>query len=459
MHPAIHVAHDVNAPDGGEDGRISWREGPDHTPFLPGRRCRFQLKTGKFSPHQARREVLASDNSAKPAIQSVIQQGGHYMLLCADSYTHTQIEKRLRAIHEALDSAGVSAAQDQIRLLDGSQIADWVNAHTPTAIWVKEQLGQSVPGKFSTWYDWKGRSEHEVPFVDDSRIEPIVRAIKDRLSERPSHIRLVGLSGIGKTRLCLEAMTRVHADSAVGRPVQDYVMYASLSEITPHEAYHVVNRLSKSGGFAVVVLDDCDASTNRRLRQMALHKSSNLLLITICDDISFKPDKNTIRVGKAPVAVIKALVDSVSSTLSVLDRHRIVRLAGGSTRAAIGIAEHAQSGRHLDYVEDDSLVLPYVCGNNSVNREAVLKAAQLLAVFGPVKIENKSAGPKAAAAESELEDHLSILTGIGDGISRDGLFAAIQSLLERGIAKMNEVYAMIQPSPIAQGLRERQWKR
>lgn len=80
-------------------------------------------------------------------------------------------------------------------------------------------------------------------------------------------------------------------------------------------------------------------------------------------------------------------------------------------------------------------MLAYVCGKHPINQEAVLTAAQLLSVFGPIRIENNSAGIESTAAESEQEDHLSILTSIGDGITRDGLFAAIQSLLERGIAK------------------------
>ena len=30
-----HVASVIHAPDGGEDGRIEWRDGPARTPFLP----------------------------------------------------------------------------------------------------------------------------------------------------------------------------------------------------------------------------------------------------------------------------------------------------------------------------------------------------------------------------------------------------------------------------------------
>lgn len=150
-----------------------------------------------------------------------------------------------------------------------------------------------------------------MPFVDDSRIEPIASAIEGRLGKRPSHLRLVGLSGIGKTHLCMEAMPRVRTDSAVGRPIQDFAMYAALSEVCPQEAFYVVNCLGKSGGFAVVVMDNCDASAHRKLKQMALHKSSGLLLITICDDAPSTTDLDIIRIEEAPAAIIKGLVGSI----------------------------------------------------------------------------------------------------------------------------------------------------
>lgn len=133
---------------------------------------------------------MASDNSWKPSIQTALEQGGHYLLLCADSYSHSQIEWRVRAIHEAFESAGISAAKNQKRFLDGSQTTDWVNAHRSSAIWVKEQSEHSSPNRLSSWNDWQGRREHEVPFADDTRIESTVRAIQDRLSKGPSYRRL-----------------------------------------------------------------------------------------------------------------------------------------------------------------------------------------------------------------------------------------------------------------------------
>ena len=46
----IHVAGSITTPDGGEDGRITWTEGPPQTLFLPSRFCQFQVKAGKVGP-------------------------------------------------------------------------------------------------------------------------------------------------------------------------------------------------------------------------------------------------------------------------------------------------------------------------------------------------------------------------------------------------------------------------
>ena len=80
----IHVSSNTAAPDGGEDGRISWQGGPESTGFLPSRLCQFQLKAGRIGPAQAGREVLAR-GEVKPMVRSVLEQDGHYILLCAAS--------------------------------------------------------------------------------------------------------------------------------------------------------------------------------------------------------------------------------------------------------------------------------------------------------------------------------------------------------------------------------------
>lgn len=83
----IHVSDNIYTRDGGEDGRIQWTGEPERTNFLSGRLCQFQLKAGEIGPADAGNEVLASEGKVKCMIRSVLEQGGHYILLSTNPYT------------------------------------------------------------------------------------------------------------------------------------------------------------------------------------------------------------------------------------------------------------------------------------------------------------------------------------------------------------------------------------
>ena len=84
---AIHVSSRIHTPDGGEDGRIAWSGQPEHTRFLPGRLCQFQLKAGKIGPARAARDVVGANGEIKPMVGGAIRANGHYIMLCTHRYT------------------------------------------------------------------------------------------------------------------------------------------------------------------------------------------------------------------------------------------------------------------------------------------------------------------------------------------------------------------------------------
>ncbi len=136
----IHVASNIHAPDGGEDGRISWQGGPDRTAFLPSRLNQFQMKAGKISPQKAGDEVLDASCAVKPKVREVLDSGGNYVLLCAHSYAHTQIQERKDKILQAIRETGLTIEDDQIDFRDAGQIAVWVNSHSEVARWWKLEV-------------------------------------------------------------------------------------------------------------------------------------------------------------------------------------------------------------------------------------------------------------------------------------------------------------------------------
>ena len=150
----IHVSSNIAARDGGEDGRISWRDGPERTRFLPSRLCQFQLKAGGIRPALARREVMVRDE-VKPMVRSVLEQDGHYIMLCAHAYTRPEIERRERAIRKELREAGLPVSAERASFRDATMMALWVNAHPSVALWVQERVGLTHAGRFTSWSHWK----------------------------------------------------------------------------------------------------------------------------------------------------------------------------------------------------------------------------------------------------------------------------------------------------------------
>ncbi len=47
---SVEVGININSSDGGEDGRIQWKDGPNKTDFFPSRFVQFQCKATKMEP-------------------------------------------------------------------------------------------------------------------------------------------------------------------------------------------------------------------------------------------------------------------------------------------------------------------------------------------------------------------------------------------------------------------------
>ena len=458
----IHVASNIHAPDGGEDGRISWREGPARTRWLPSRLCQFQLKARKVPLQSAAHDVLTPEGQVKEMVRSALEQGGHYIMLCSHRYTERTVASRRNAISDNLSKAGLPVPSDWVQFWEADKLAAWVNSHQSVALWLREQLGLGSAGGFTTWNHWKGRSEHSVPWVEDPRLANLCGTLRNKITEPGAVLRVTGLSGIGKSRLCLEALKKVGEDRNVDRPLRDFVMYAIQSEVGAEAIYPIVEKLSGSGGRAVVVVDDCDARAHEILAGIVSRPESRLSLISIDSENPSHTDAATVKIGEAPSTVIDRIVDNVAAALQDVDRLRLARLSQGFPEIAIQIARESDARRHLTYPVDDRFIDEFVCGRRSTDQTRLLQSAQLLAVFGPVRVEpTEEAQPasfRAVAPESSTEENLAKIADLGRHFTRDDLYAGIQQLARRGVIKRRGGLREIQPRPIAVRLAERQWQ-
>ncbi len=452
----IHVSSKITAPDGGEDGRISWQGGPERTEFLPSRLCQFQLKVGGIKPAQARGEVVAR-GEVKPMVHSVLAEDGCYTLLCARRYTRQAIENRAQAIHKALREAGLSVPRERVSFGDADIIALWVNAHPSAALWVQEKVGLVRAGLFTSADHWRSRSEHAVPWVEDPRLPELRRAFREQLTQPGTALRVVGLSGVGKSRLCLEALGGADDDPAAKRPLRDLLMYAVQSEVPDGALPAIVDQLADSGTRAVVVVDDCDPQSHDVLVGLVRRAGSRVSLVTIDDEIPSHLGTDTIPVPEAAASVVEAIVEHVAGTFPPLDRHRLARISAGFPEIAIRIGGEAGATQLVD-PRPDELIEGFVVGRAQRDAGVLLRSATLLSAFRLVRVDPMNTGWLDPSQAQTTEDYLAPIAALGRHLTWEDLYGATQRLAERGVFKRRGGLGAIQPRPIAIRLAERQWR-
>ena len=440
----VHVASNVTTADGGEDGRISWPDGPKRTDHLPGRFCQFQLKAGQIGPSAAANEVLTRSGAVKDMVRAALEQGGSYLMLCGHSYSQKQIAKRRKGILDAIRKAGLSIRDEQVAFRDADQIADWVNRHPPVASWVLEQTQPGLLGSLQSWAHWSGRYEHDSSsWVEDQRLPELRAQLRKTVATPRSVVRVVGLAGVGKSRLILEALGPIEEDTSLS----DIVLYAVESEAGSRAIKRDVQKLSNSGGRAIVVIDGCDAEVQRELSGIVRHSGSHLSLVTIEDQFAEGGvGKGILEVAEAPKSVIEGIVDQVSPGHPSEDRRRLIHFSKGFPKIAFRVCESWNANRPLAHATEDDLVERFVLGRGLHERGITLKTAKLLAAFGVVRSEDSN------------DQSMAEIASVGQDLSENEFYASVEDLVHRGIAKLYGRDAVLQPTTIALKLAERQWQ-
>ena len=441
----VHVSGAITTADGGEDGRIEWTEGPSGTDHLPTRFCQFQLKTGGVTPAKAAKEVVTKSGFVKSKVREAIEQGGVYIVMCARSYTQREIADRFRRILKALRATGLPVREDQVEFRDADQIADWVNQYPSVATWLLEEVEPGLLGPFRSWAHWSGRHEHQAsPYVLDERMGRVATYLRETINEPRGIARIVGRSGIGMSRLTLEALGAIR-DRTIA--LRDSVLYAVESEAGPVDVRRAVQNLADCGKRAVVVVDDCTTETRRQIASMAQRASSQLSLVTIENE---SPDGRTperaLCVSRAPDSVVEGIVRQVSPKLSAWDQSRVARFSEGFPKIALLVCAARKANDPLAHATESDLVDRFVLGSESHERDMTLKVARLLAVFWAVRYSDSGS------------DWGHEIWPLGRALSAEDFHAALGELARRGVAKRNGRNISIRPRPIALRLAERQWQ-
>lgn len=203
---AVEVALNIHVADGGEDGRIQWTGGPASTDFLPSRLVQFQNKATKIEPARSATEIVGKDGNLKPMVENALDNGGAYVVFTTTELNQQQKIGCIDAIRDKLKTIGKRYADSAtIDIYDAARIQGWTNRFVAAITAVLNWVGRPLVPGLRTWDTWEQYNDNLFAYMADQSRKDIIESLRRLLPKPRACARVIGLSGLGKTRLGLEA--------------------------------------------------------------------------------------------------------------------------------------------------------------------------------------------------------------------------------------------------------------
>lgn len=440
---SVEVALNIRVGDGGEDGRISWVDGPEQTDYLPNRLTMFQNKATDMGAAEYAKEIMTAggrDNPSvlKPKVEEVLDQEGAYIVFTTQELNTQQKSKRIFAVREKLREQGKNYADNcEIRIYDAAQVAAWVNQFIPAVVSVQNWIGNPVERGLKTFDLW---SEHEelsrLPFATVESRKGVIDTLSKKIEQPKSCFRIMGLSGLGKTRTAFQLFEENDA-------IRNLVVYIDAVH-TPTIGGLVADWVGL-GLKAIVIVDNCEYRLHESLAKEVRRENSQVSLLTL--DYNFDSfSSSTVCFKLDPMAdeeLLLLLSPVYKDQLPDLDR--IVAFAQGFPQMAALLAEArlSEEPRIGELTEDElaNKLLWRRDEHEDADKLKILQACSLFDVFG---------------VEKEVENQLEYIANLV-GCDIDQVYECVQEYSKRGLIDRRGRFGQVVPKPLAIRLAGQWW--
>src|SRR5471030_1265193 len=291
---AVTYGGHQNAPDGGIDVRIDQQPAAPQLTGFVGHCTGFQVKKPAMGPREISKE-MRPDDTLRPAIAALAKAGGSYIIVSSgDSVSATALDERSAAMRNALvDCAG--GAGLTVDFYDRQRLAIWVGEHPGEVLWVRTRCGRQLRG-WSGYEDWSYPVDAGTAGYlpdDGARIRigrgtqavgtgAALQAMRNKLSTPRTALRLIGLSGVGKTSLVQALFDERVRDRSLPRALAVYTNMGCDQDPSPPSMASDLIALQRR---AVLVVDNCMPEMHRELVRLCRRVGSRLSLITVEYDV------------------------------------------------------------------------------------------------------------------------------------------------------------------------------
>lgn len=441
-----------NAGDGGLDVRVECSDTTFAGDFVPRTPLGIQVKKPDMGPAAIKGE-MKPNGILRPVLGELADAGGAYIIVSSQgSVADKPLQNRRKAMSEALVGYP-SANKLLIDFYDRERLATWVNQYPGVAAWVRSRIGRPLAG-WQSLGDWSGvRVGGEGTYITDDAaclvdtrskdqvVLPIVEGvncIRGALSEVGQCVRLIGMSGLGKTRL-VQALF----ESDVGSEALDpsLAIYTDYSEAPNPTAKQLALQLVETGQRAILVVDNCNPQTHSDLSKICGSSKSKISLITVEYDVrDDEPERTEVfRLQAASEGSIAEWLKVNFDHVSQVDRDRIAEFSGGNFRVAGVLADTLKKGDTLGNLKDREL-FGRIFQQRNEHSEDLLSAAEALSlVYSFDGIDTSASGELASLAPIA-------------GIDTTRLYAFVAELKRRSVVQSRGRWRALLPQAIANRL-------
>ncbi|MBJ9989258.1 MULTISPECIES: hypothetical protein [Paenibacillus] len=447
-----------NAKDGGIDVRVSVGTILHTDSFIPRSVTGFQVKKPDM-PRKAIIDEMRPNDDLRQVIKELADINGAYIIVSSQGSTSdSSLHNRKRAMQEAIMDYH-NASNLKVDFYDRERIASWVRSHPFLILWIRDKIGQPISGwkTYNNWANCPGGIEEEYILDDQARLHnytsenfnsegmDLIQGINElrKILCRPrSSVRLVGLSGVGKTRLIQSLFDERIGDIPLS---QSNVFYSDLSDSPFPDPRNFAERLIALQRPFILVIDNCPPELHRRLNSICLASNSLLSLITIEYDVKDDQPEETevFRLEPSSNELIVKLIKARFEHIGNVDAMTIAEISGGNARIAIALARTIEKGEDISGLRDIELFNRLFQQRNSAS-DSLLKAAEVCSLVYSFD-----------GRVSEIDDNE--LTVLGSLINMNvlELYKNVAELKRRDLIQQRNYWRALLPHAIANRLAER----
>lgn len=279
-----------------------------------------------------------------------------------------------------------------------------------------------------------GRGIVESEFISSEKID----IVKEAIRTEPSAVRLMALSGMGKTRIVIEAF----------RGMPD-VFYTNVSD-----CFSGLKELISSWTPKVVIVDNCDKAHLDRIVKDINESGCNLKLVTVHNVLTTMEQSTDGKVYRLTYDDTEEIIDKMIARESFLEQlprvaQAIKERSGRIPYMALLLLRAYKKNKTLKLEEPETILSTLLSGTEALDLDK-LKAMKSLALFSPLGYEGSLKEEYEFVVKSKRVHHINLDPQIVKNAFRD----TVTDFEFRQLIERFGDCIRVRPQPLAEWLTE-----